>query len=90
MERLWEEHGSIEAVPKHFLRTGCKECKQGRRGCIVATYIYDDGHDLTVVINPELRLVITNYLSAANNKNHYKGRFRINYTVKNNRLTASF
>lgn len=89
-ERLWEEHGSIEAVPKHFLRTGCKSCKEAKHGCIEVTYIYDDRYDLTMIIKPELALVVTNYLEPADNRNQYKGRFRINFKAKNNRVVASF
>lgn len=89
-ERLWEEHGSIETVPKHFFRIGCKKCEEAKRGCIAATYIYDDHHDLTLIIHTESKLVVTNYLSAANNVNQYKGRFRVTFKQKKNKIVASF
>lgn len=79
-ERIFEQKGTIEYVPKHFIRAGCKSVEdQGET--IRATYIYDNTRDITLIININTALVITNYLKFSNNENCYKGRFHLNKTT---------
>lgn len=89
-ERIFEQKGTIEHVPSHFIRAGCKRVDNANHGHFKAVYIYDDTRDLVLVINPHIGLVITNYLTYANNRNVYKGRFRLIFTQHKGRLKTSF
>lgn len=89
-ERLWEERGMIEAVPKHFLRSGCKQCALTKKGRFKAKYIYDDTRDLVLIIAIETKTVVTNYLEYADNHNQFKGRFRIIFKAKGTKVVAHF
>jgi hypothetical protein len=89
-ERIFEQKGCIEHVPQHFIRTGCKRTEPGDNGTFKAVYIYDDVRDIVLVISPVFNRVVTNYLVYANNRNVYKGRFRLNITTKRGKLKATF
>lgn len=86
-ERICDERGLIRRAPINFIKIGCKDAEETPRGFLKVRYIYDDKNDLVLVINPEIGLVITNYLVYANNTNQYKGRFFIeskrNHATKN-------
>jgi hypothetical protein len=82
-ERIREERGLIHHVPINFIKAGCKQAEETDKGFLKVTYIYDDKNDLVLIIQPDLGLVITNYLNYADNKGVYKGRFFIQATHKN-------
>jgi hypothetical protein len=89
-ERIFEKRGTIEHVPKHFVRSGCKNVLPGNNGTFKAVYIYDDTNDLVLVISPGFNKVVTNYLTPANNRGVYKGRFRLVITQRKGKLIAKF
>lgn len=77
-ERIFDEKGCIEQVPKDFYKAGCKSVVfQPEAKTLKVVYIYDDKNDLVLVIDPSTKKVITNYLKRNNNLNVWKGRFRI-------------
>lgn len=76
-ERIREERGLIRHAPINFIKIGCKRVIETKDGMLEVTYIYDDKNDLTLIIHPDIGLVITNYLIYADNRDQYKGRFYI-------------
>lgn len=76
-EQCKEMLGFIAAVPSAFYRVGCKRVEPKDESHFRATYIYDDQHDLHLVIDLRDSTVVTNYLKRADNRGVYKGRFRI-------------
>lgn len=81
-EACCEKLGSIEYRPKNFIKAGCKAVVEDDKtpDVIKVTYIYDDWRDLILVINAKTKSVITNYLKTAQNKNVFKGRFRVQFS----------
>lgn len=80
-ERCKDPFGFIAAAPTVFYRVGCKTCYETSEHHFRAVYIYDDSHDLHLVIDSRDNTVITNYLKPADNRGVYKGRFRIGYNT---------
>lgn len=69
--------GFIAAVPKAFLKSGCKSCEPLNETTFRTIYCYDNNHDIHLIIDSRDNTVITNYLKRADNTKARKGWFRV-------------